>query len=267
MTSDTPHTAPAREERERRREFILHPTSHHFLPFSSRTLFLLCLHASTCRHPHSHSQSTLALPLSPHLPPTSHLPPMTSSHSSFTTFSASTPDIWSPTVYGERYVEQRTRPGLELIDRLLKAPLTHPIRRAVDLGCGTGRFIPSLLLALKGEVEVVGLDTSRAMLDKAKIWVGEELKKAGKEEWASKVSYTQQNIAGIRSVSTASHTPSQPRAPVRTGPELTVPTSPLDRCSDPPVDLLFTNAALQWVCTLSPDSRPPLMSFASNPSH
>ena len=138
------------------------------------------------------------------------LPLMTttaSSHSTLTTFSPTTADIWSPAVYGERYVEQRTRPGLELIERILHAPLSRPIRRVFDLGCGTGRFIPSLLFAFKGEVDVVGLDSSEAMLTKAKAWVADELGKAGKGEWTPRVSYSKQNIAEF----TASEAP-PPRA-------------------------------------------------------
>ena len=148
-----------------------------------------------------------------------------STHSTSTTFSPNTPDIWSPTVYGQRYVEQRTRPGLELIQRTVHATtLIHPphsIRRIVDLGCGTGRFILPLMAAFggggEGGVRVVGLDSSAAMLAKADAWVREELRREGHAEWASAVSFTQQSIADYTADAAA------------------------------PVDLLFTNAALQWL--------------------
>ena len=138
---------------------------------------------------------------------------------STTTFSPSTPDIWSPQVYGERYVEERTRPGLELIQRAVHAaslPHARPVRSIVDLGCGTGRFIPALLSAFP-DASVVGLDSSSNMLQKAKPWVAAELAKAGTAELTSRVSYVRANIAEYRSA------------------------------AEGPVDLIFTNAALQWL--------------------
>ena len=127
------------------------------------------------------------------------------------------PSAWSPAVYGERYVEERTRPGLELIQRTQHAASLHKrsIRHIYDLGTGTGRFIPPLLDAFPDAESVVGTDTSAPMLRKADVWVKAELDKASKAQWASKVSFRTEDIARFN--------------------------------AQPAADLIFTNAALQWL--------------------
>ena len=97
-----------------------------------------------------------------------------------------------------RFAGERMRPALDLLHRI---PDTLTPRRVVDLGCGTGE----ITLALKQrwpEAEVTGLDSSAAMLDKARALGGE-------------VSWTQGDIA--------------------------------DWAPDAPYDLIFSNAALQWL--------------------
>lgn len=70
---------------------------------------------------------------------------------------------WDPALY-LRYADERTRPARELVQRLLHpAPLT-----ITDLGCGPGNST-ELLVERWPEASITGLDTSQAMLDKAKI--------------------------------------------------------------------------------------------------
>ena len=127
------------------------------------------------------------------------------------------PSAWSPAVYGERYVDERTRPGLELIQRTQHAATLcrRRIQRVYDLGTGTGRFIPPLLDAFPDAESVVGTDTSPPMLQRAEVWVAGQLEAANKAHWASKVSFRTEDIA---------HFSAQPAA-----------------------DLVFSNAALQWL--------------------
>ena len=69
---------------------------------------------------------------------------------------------WDPTQY-LKFSDHRLRPGLELLDRI---PLQAP-SRIFDLGCGTGH-ITRLIAERWPEAEVVGLDNSAQMLDKAR---------------------------------------------------------------------------------------------------
>lgn len=73
----------------------------------------------------------------------------------------SAPD-WDPGLYG-RFEDERTRPAADLLRRVtLDAP-----RLAFDLGCGPGNST-ELIVRRFPEAEVVGLDTSAAMLDSAR---------------------------------------------------------------------------------------------------
>lgn len=97
-----------------------------------------------------------------------------------------------------RFAGERARPALDLLGRI---PDRLAPRRIVDLGCGTGE----ITLALKArwpEAEVTGLDSSEAMLDKARAL-------------GPGVAWIQADIAGW-----SVHAP---------------------------VDLIFSNAALQWL--------------------
>jgi trans-aconitate 2-methyltransferase len=73
-----------------------------------------------------------------------------------------TPDTWNPDVYS-RFAAQRRRPFDDLL--ALVAPI--PGGRAVDLGCGPGELTRDLHRRL-GASETVGIDSSPAMLAKAK---------------------------------------------------------------------------------------------------
>ena len=68
---------------------------------------------------------------------------------------------WDPDRY-EQFVDDRLRPGLDLLARVGH----FQPRRAVDLGCGTGRL--TMLIAERNpDVEVVGVDASDEMLRRA----------------------------------------------------------------------------------------------------
>ncbi len=70
---------------------------------------------------------------------------------------------WNPDLY-TRFEDERTRPAADLLGRVvLDAP-----RLAYDLGCGPGNST-ELILRRFPEAEVVGLDTSAAMLDSARL--------------------------------------------------------------------------------------------------
>jgi trans-aconitate 2-methyltransferase len=69
---------------------------------------------------------------------------------------------WSPEVYG-RFEDERTRPARDLLARVPRAEA----RRVVDVGCGPGNSTELLVERFAG-AEVVGLDTSPAMLAEAR---------------------------------------------------------------------------------------------------
>ncbi len=69
---------------------------------------------------------------------------------------------WDPALYA-RFEDERTRPAAELLARV---PLDAP-RFACDLGCGPGNSTELIVRRFPG-AEVVGLDTSDAMLDSAR---------------------------------------------------------------------------------------------------
>lgn len=69
---------------------------------------------------------------------------------------------WNPGLY-TRFEDERTRPAADLLGRVvLDAP-----RLACDLGCGPGNSTELIVRRFPG-AEVVGLDTSAAMLDSAR---------------------------------------------------------------------------------------------------
>lgn len=79
---------------------------------------------------------------------------------------------WNPAQYA-KFAGPRLQPGLDLINRL---PENGRVQEVVDLGCGTGEL--TMLLADRyPEASVAGLDSSTAMLEKARgqfpdrVWV------------------------------------------------------------------------------------------------
>jgi trans-aconitate 2-methyltransferase len=69
---------------------------------------------------------------------------------------------WNPALY-VRFEDERTRPAAELLARI---PLDAP-RLVYDLGCGPGNST-ALIAARYPDAEVIGLDTSPAMLESAR---------------------------------------------------------------------------------------------------
>ena len=103
---------------------------------------------------------------------------------------------WNPALYA-RFADERARPVADLLARV---PLDAP-KRIVDLGCGAGASTAPLV-ARWPEAEVVGIDTSPAMIEDARAKVsGARFEIADGAVW-------------------------EPEAPV---------------------DLVFSNATLQWI--------------------
>ena len=73
-----------------------------------------------------------------------------------------TPSDWDPLQY-LRFADERLRPAVDLAVRIDHA---CP-KRVVDLGCGTGSALP-VLAARFPNAELVGVDSSPAMLEKAR---------------------------------------------------------------------------------------------------
>ena len=69
---------------------------------------------------------------------------------------------WNPALY-RRFESERTRPAIELLARVPLAEVGY----AVDLGCGPGNST-ELLAARYPQAEVVGIDSSEAMLASAR---------------------------------------------------------------------------------------------------
>lgn len=86
---------------------------------------------------------------------------------------------WNPALYA-RYADERARPVADLLARVdLEAP-----RRIVDLGCGAGASTAPLVERWPN-AEVLGIDTSPAMLDKARAAVpGARFMEADVAGWA-----------------------------------------------------------------------------------
>jgi len=76
-------------------------------------------------------------------------------------------DTWQPEQY-ERFARERRQPGLDLMG--LVQP--RPRMRIVDLGCGTGELTRELHAKLGAE-ETLGVDSSAAMLDRARPRAGD----------------------------------------------------------------------------------------------
>jgi len=70
-------------------------------------------------------------------------------------------NTWNPALY-LKFGAERTRPAADLLARV---PLEAP-KRIVDLGCGPGNST-ALLRARYPHAEIIGLDSSQAMLDEA----------------------------------------------------------------------------------------------------
>lgn len=79
-------------------------------------------------------------------------------------------DTWDPAQY-ERFREARERPVHDLLDLVLPAPQG----RAVDLGCGTGRYTP-LLHERVDAAETVGIDSSARMLEQSSEYAGDGIR-------------------------------------------------------------------------------------------
>jgi trans-aconitate 2-methyltransferase len=79
-------------------------------------------------------------------------------------------DSWDPGQY-ERFRRERRQPGLDLI-RLVQP---RPGMRIVDLGCGTGELTGELHAAT-GAAETLGVDSSDAMLERARAHAGPGLR-------------------------------------------------------------------------------------------
>ena len=77
-----------------------------------------------------------------------------------------TRDAWNPAQY-ERFRDERTQPFHDLAALVRRAPGM----RVVDLGCGTAELTRRLHEAL-GARETLGIDSSTAMLEKARAHIG-----------------------------------------------------------------------------------------------
>jgi trans-aconitate 2-methyltransferase len=113
-------------------------------------------------------------------------------------------DAWSPTQYG-KFGAERARPFWDLAALV---ELDRPIRRAVDLGCGSGDLTAALGERI-GAGEMVGVDSSPAMLAEA---AGHA---STTSSTSSEIRFEQGDIAGWTSAGD--------------------------------LDLVFSNAALHWV--------------------
>jgi trans-aconitate 2-methyltransferase len=80
------------------------------------------------------------------------------------------PDTWDPACY-ERFANERNAPFYDLIG--LVRPI--PGGRAVDLGCGTGALTLELHRRLRA-AETLGIDSSAAMLERARPLAGDGLR-------------------------------------------------------------------------------------------
>lgn len=87
--------------------------------------------------------------------------------------------VWDPTGY-ERFREPRARPFFDLLARIGDVD----VRRAVDLGCGTGKLTRELL-GRWPEAQVLGIDSSPEML-------------AGAEPVEGRLSFARDDIATWR---------------------------------------------------------------------
>ena len=88
---------------------------------------------------------------------------------------------WSPAAY-LKFEDERTRPARDL---LAQVPLQQ-VRKAVDVGCGPGNST-ELVVARYPGAEIVGIDSSPAMLDQARQRVpGVRFEPADANSWVPK---------------------------------------------------------------------------------
>lgn len=140
--------------------------------------------------------------------------------------SSTSQDSWNPSQY-ERFRAERSQPFFDLM--ALVQP--EPGMRVIDLGCGTGELTQQLHRHLLA-VETLGLDSSEAMLEKTAAFAGDGLR------FVSGEIATFANPGGTVSGSAASGN----AAPAEGRPPVTGNTD-----TDGAFDLIFTNAALQWL--------------------
>lgn len=90
-------------------------------------------------------------------------------------------DAWKPQQYG-KFAEERSQPFWDLVALIER----RAIRRAVDLGCGTGELTAAAAERL-GIVDMVGIDSSEAMLTPARTLERRGLRFAGGDigSWSS----------------------------------------------------------------------------------
>lgn len=91
------------------------------------------------------------------------------------------PDKWNPTQY-EQFKAQRSQPFFDLL--ALVDPLS--VKRAVDLGCGTGELTGVLHKALPPGTQTRGVDSSPSMLARAAAFASDTLSFAASriEDWS-----------------------------------------------------------------------------------
>ena len=78
--------------------------------------------------------------------------------------------MWNPTQY-LRFAAERKQPFLDLMSLVER----RPEMRVVDLGCGTGEWTRELHDYL-GATETLGVDSSEAMLEKARAFANEQVR-------------------------------------------------------------------------------------------
>jgi trans-aconitate 2-methyltransferase len=79
-------------------------------------------------------------------------------------------DTWNPTQY-ERFRSEREQPFHDLVALITR----RPAARVIDLGCGTGLLTQALHRELSAK-ETIGVDSSEAMLDRARALEGDGLR-------------------------------------------------------------------------------------------
>jgi trans-aconitate 2-methyltransferase len=79
-------------------------------------------------------------------------------------------DTWNPTQY-ERFRSEREQPFHDLVALITR----RPAARVIDLGCGTGLLTEALHRELSAK-ETIGVDSSEAMLDRARALEGDGLR-------------------------------------------------------------------------------------------
>jgi trans-aconitate 2-methyltransferase len=131
---------------------------------------------------------------------------------------------WDPAQY-LRFSDQRLRPALDL---LAQVPLTAP-RSVVDLGCGAGN-VTGILKQRFPSANVIGVDASASMLEKARIAAP-----ACRFELGDFASWRPSERTSENPYGRPSERPSERPSGLPSGQPAAAP------------DLIFTNAALQWV--------------------